>query len=188
MSMPSRNCCAPIKAAGCIMLGSSPVSAASARQLWPTGWRASSCNIPIRQTSRTAPRCSSPPRRLSARRIAARGHADLLVLERQFDLKRERLKSEIVIDDTSEAGQFFARTAGEGGWRICIVDPADDLNIASANALLKLIEEPPSRCLFLLVSHRPGSLLGTIRSRSLRLDLRPLSQSETSAVLTEVGR
>jgi DNA polymerase-3 subunit delta' len=121
-----------------------------------------------------------------ARRIAARGHADLLVLERQFDPKRERLKSEIVIDDTREAGQFFARTAGEGGWRICIVDPADDLNLASANALLKLIEEPPSRCLFLLVSHRPGSLLRTIRSRSLRLDLRPLSESETLGVLKEV--
>ncbi|MFO0993696.1 MAG: DNA polymerase III subunit delta' [Hyphomicrobiales bacterium] len=121
-----------------------------------------------------------------ARRIVSRGHPDLLVLERQFDPKRERLKSEIVIEDAREASEFFSRTAGEGGWRICIVDSADDLNSASANSLLKILEEPPSRCLFLLVSHQPGSLLRTIRSRSLRLDLRPLNSDETLAVVKEV--
>ena len=121
-----------------------------------------------------------------ARRIVSRGHPDLLVLERQFDPKRERLKSEIVIEDAREASEFFSRTAGAGGWRICIVDSADDLNSASANALLKILEEPPARCLFLLISHRPGGLLSTIRSRSLRIDLRPLPDEATSEVLKDV--
>jgi len=121
-----------------------------------------------------------------ARRIAARAHADLLVVERQFDPKRERLKSEIVIEDAREASGFFSRTAGEGGWRVCIVDSADDLNSASANALLKVLEEPPAQCLFLLISHRPGALLRTIRSRSLRLDLGPLTPEETLGVVSEV--
>lgn len=128
-----------------------------------------------------------PPEAAAAKRIVSRGHPDLLVLERQFDPKRERLKSEIVIEDAREASEFFSRTAGEGGWRICIVDSADDLNSASANALLKILEEPPARCLFLLVSHQPGSLLRTIRSRSLRVDLRPLSNDETLSVLKDVS-
>jgi len=128
-----------------------------------------------------------PPEAGVARRIVSRGHPDLLVLERQFDPKRERLKSEIVIEDAREASAFFARTAGEGGWRICIVDSADDLNSASANALLKILEEPPARCLFLLISHRPGALLSTIRSRSLRIDLRPLTGEETLAVIKDVS-
>jgi DNA polymerase-3 subunit delta' len=127
-----------------------------------------------------------PPEAGVARRIVSRGHPDLLVLERQFDPKRERLKTEIVIDDAREASAFFARTAGEGGWRICIVDSADDLNSASANALLKILEEPPARCLFLLISHRPGALLSTIRSRSLRIDLRPLRDEEALGVVKEV--
>ncbi|MBL8895360.1 MAG: DNA polymerase III subunit delta' [Rhizobiales bacterium] len=127
-----------------------------------------------------------PPEASAARRIVSRGHPDLLVLERQFDPKRERLKSEIVIEDARGASEFFSRTAGEGGWRICIVDSADDLNSASANSLLKILEEPPARCLFLLVSHQPGSLLRTIRSRSLRLDMRPLNGDETLAVVKEV--
>jgi DNA polymerase-3 subunit delta' len=128
-----------------------------------------------------------PPESGVARRIISRGHPDLLVLERQFDPKRERLKSEIVIDDAREASAFFARTAGEGGWRICIVDSADDLNTASANALLKILEEPPARCLFLLISHRPGALLSTIRSRSPRIELRPLQDGETLDVIKEVS-
>ncbi|MGE0239823.1 MAG: DNA polymerase III subunit delta' [Parvibaculaceae bacterium] len=118
-----------------------------------------------------------------AHRIAARGHADLFVLERAYDAKNERLKSETAVDDVRRASGFFARTAGEGGWRICIVDAAEDLNPESANALLKILEEPPARSLFILVSHQPGRLLATIRSRCLRLDLNPLSEADTIAVL-----
>ena len=118
-----------------------------------------------------------------AHRIAARGHADLITLERSYDAKAERLKSEIAVDDVRRASAFFGRTAGEGGWRICVVDAAEDLNTESANALLKILEEPPSHSLFVLVSHQPGRLLPTIRSRCLRLDLAPLSQADTVAVV-----
>jgi DNA polymerase-3 subunit delta' len=119
-------------------------------------------------------------------RIAARGHADLFTLERAYDAKNDRLKTEIAVDDVRRASGFFARTAGEGGWRICIVDAAEDLNTESANALLKILEEPPAHSLFMLVSHQPGRLLATIRSRCLRLDLSPLSEADTMAVLDEI--
>ncbi len=118
-----------------------------------------------------------------AHRIAARGHADLFTLERAFDAKAERLKTEIAVDDVRRVSAFFARTAGEGGWRICIVDAAEDLNTESANALLKILEEPPADSLFILVSHQAGRLLPTIRSRCLRLDLAPLSAADTLAVV-----
>lgn len=122
-----------------------------------------------------------------AHRIAARGHADIISLERAYDAKAERLKSEIAVDDVRKASAFFGRTAGEGGWRICIVDAAEDLNTESANALLKILEEPPAHSLFILVSHQAGRLLPTIRSRCLRLDLNPLNDAETNAVLATMG-
>jgi DNA polymerase III subunit delta' len=122
-----------------------------------------------------------------AHRIAARGHADLITLERSFDAKAERLKSEIVVDDVRKASGFVARTAGEGGWRICIVDAAEDLNAESANALLKILEEPPADSLFILVSHQAGRLLPTIRSRCLRLDLSALTEAETIAVVAAMA-
>ncbi len=122
----------------------------------------------------------------TARRIAAGSHPDLLVVERAFDQKNRRLKRDIVVDDARAASNFFAHTAGTGGWRIAIVDSADDLNGESANALLKIIEEPPPRSVFLLVSHRPGTLLRTIRSRCAGLDLQPLSLDDTLAVLREL--
>jgi len=76
---------------------------------------------------------------------------------------------------------FFGSTAGEGGWRICIVDSADELQFPqAANALLRVIEEPPARSLFLLVSHAPGRLLPTIRSRCRQLLLQPLTQEEVT--------
>jgi DNA polymerase-3 subunit delta' len=75
---------------------------------------------------------------------------------------------------------FFGSTAGEGGWRVCIVDSADELNAAGANALLKILEEPPARSLLLLVSHAPGRLLPTIRSRCRRLMLRALAPEDVA--------
>ena len=89
--------------------------------------------------------------------------------------KHKRLKTEIAVDDAREAQGFFGQTAAAGGWRVAIVDPADELNAASANALLKLIEEPPKQSIFLIVCHQPGRLLRTIRSRCLHLPLEPLS-------------
>ncbi len=120
----------------------------------------------------------------AARWIAAQAHPDLFVLERAYDPKAKRLKSEISVESARELLEFFSRTSGAGGWRVAIVDAADDLNRASANALLKMIEEPPPRALLLLVCNHPGRILRTIRSRCARLDLQPLTQVETRAVVT----
>ncbi len=128
-----------------------------------------------------------PPEAPVARRISSGGHADLMVLERPWDEKNKRLKAEISAAGAREVSNFFARTAGEGGWRVCVVDAADDLSKESANAILKTLEEPPSRALFILVSHQPGALLPTIRSRCIRLDLHPLAIADTLTVLEDIA-
>jgi DNA polymerase-3 subunit delta' len=109
------------------------------------------------------------------RRVASGGHADLLTVERAYDPRRRRLRGEIVVDDVREIAAFLRLTPAEGGWRVVIVDGADEMNRNGANALLKILEEPPSRALLLLVAHRPGRLLPTIRSRCRRISLSPLA-------------
>lgn len=116
-------------------------------------------------------------------RIASRGHSDLLVLERPFDSKTKRVREETPVEAARKATSFFSKTAGEGGWRVCIVDAADDMTPSAANALLKILEEPPDRALFILVTHAPGKLLPTIRSRTMRLNLAPLA----SEILAQIG-
>lgn len=118
-----------------------------------------------------------------ARRIAAGSHADLLHLRRPWDEKAKRFKTELPVEEIRRTVSFFGSTAGEGGWRIAIVDSADELNVNSANALLKILEEPPPRSLFLVVAHSPGRLLPTIRSRCRRLDLAPLHPHAIAAAL-----
>jgi DNA polymerase III subunit delta' len=108
------------------------------------------------------------------RRVAAGGHADLLTVERAWDPRRRRLRSEIVVDDAREISAFLRLTPAEGGWRIVVVDGADAMNRNAANALLKILEEPPRRALLLLLAHSPGRLLPTIRSRVRRLAMAPL--------------
>jgi DNA polymerase-3 subunit delta' len=108
------------------------------------------------------------------RRVASGGHADLLTIERGYDPRRRRLRSEIVVDDTREIAAFLRLTAAEGGWRVVVVDGADEMNRNAANALLKILEEPPRQALLLLVAHSPGRLLPTIRSRCRRLPLAAL--------------
>jgi DNA polymerase III subunit delta' len=108
------------------------------------------------------------------RRVAAGGHADLLTVERAYDPRRRRVRGEIVVEDAREITQFFRLTAAEGGWRIVVVDGAEEMNRSAANALLKILEEPPRQALLLLVSHSPGLLLPTIRSRCRRFAVRAL--------------
>jgi DNA polymerase-3 subunit delta' len=112
------------------------------------------------------------------RRIAANAHSDLLALERT-EGDSGKLRTVITVDQVRRLVSFFGSTAGEGGWRVCIVDSADELKYPEgSNALLKMLEEPPARSLFLLVSHAPGRLLPTIRSRCRRLTLKPLGQGD----------
>jgi DNA polymerase III subunit delta' len=117
--------------------------------------------------------------------VHARAHPDLVVLERQLnDAKpKKKLKSEIAVDDARSFIDFFARTSGSGGWRIGLVDAADDLNSESANALLKLVEEPPAKCLILLVCHAPSRVLRTLRSRCRKLPLSALSLDQTAGIV-----
>jgi len=84
----------------------------------------------------------------------------------------------ITVDETRETISFFGSTAAVEGWRVCIVDTVDELNPNAANALLKILEEPPQQSLFLLISHAPARVLPTIQSRCRKLPLRPLSTED----------
>jgi DNA polymerase-3 subunit delta' len=124
-----------------------------------------------------------------ARRIAAQGQGGLLVLERVINEKTGKLFTEIRVEDVRRSIPFFGSTAGEGGWRVAIVDSVDELNAAGANTLLKVLEEPPARALLLLVNNAPGRELPTLRSRCRRLLLRPLEPADVArAVVAAAGR
>jgi DNA polymerase III subunit delta' len=117
------------------------------------------------------------------RRVAAAGHADLLTIERDWDPQRRRRRSEITAEQTREIAGFLHLTAAEEGWRIVIVDGAEEMNRNAANAVLKILEEPPRCSLLLLVSHNPGVLLPTIRSRCRSFRLEPLAPALVTALL-----
>jgi DNA polymerase III subunit delta' len=119
--------------------------------------------------------------------VHARAHPDLVVLERQLNDTRKKLKAEIAVDDARSFIDFFSRTSGSGGWRVGLVDAADDLNSESANALLKLVEEPPAKCLILLVCNAPSRVLRTLRSRCRKLPLSPLSVDETTSIIGKLS-
>ncbi|MEM7222365.1 MAG: DNA polymerase III subunit delta' [Pseudomonadota bacterium] len=123
----------------------------------------------------------------AARRIAAGAHPDLMSVERGYDEKRKRFRNEIVVEDVRAVNGFLRMTPAEGGWRIVVIDSADELNRNAANALLKILEEPPSAALLLLISHAPGRLLATIRSRCCQLPLRPLQETQVEAMLARLA-
>jgi DNA polymerase III subunit delta' len=112
-----------------------------------------------------------------ARHVAAGAHGGLLTLERSLNDKGV-MRTVITVDETRETISFFGSTAAVEGWRVCIVDTVDELNPNAANALLKVLEEPPRQSLFLLVSHAPARVLPTIQSRCRKLALRPLATAE----------
>ncbi len=122
-----------------------------------------------------------------ARKVAALSHPDLVVLRRTPGTDKKGPSSTIAIDSVRRALAVFASTAGAGGYRICIVDSAEDLNVASANALLKVVEEPPPRSIFLIVSHSPGRVMATIRSRCRKLTLGELAPDEIETVVEGLG-
>jgi DNA polymerase-3 subunit delta' len=106
-----------------------------------------------------------------SRQVAGRAHSDLLVLERESDDGKAR--KSIPVDEARELPGFFAKSPGQAAYRVAIIDTADDLGVAAANAVLKTLEEPPERGVLFLVSHSPGALLPTIRSRCRRLVFSP---------------
>jgi DNA polymerase-3 subunit delta' len=122
-----------------------------------------------------------------ARQVRALSHPNLSVLRRTSGTDRKGPSATIPVDAVRKALGMFGSTAADGGYRICIVDSAEDLTTSSANALLKVIEEPPPRSLFLIVSHAPQRLLPTIRSRCRKLLLKPLADAEIRAVVASLG-
>lgn len=114
-----------------------------------------------------------------SRQVAARSHPDLLVLEREGpDGKARKV---IPVDDARRLAEFFSKSPASAPHRVAIVDAADDLNVNAANAILKTLEEPPPRGVLLMISHSPGRLLPTIRSRCRRLAFQPLGIEATAA-------
>ncbi len=116
--------------------------------------------------------------------VAAGAHGGLLTLERTLNDKGV-MRTVITVDETRETISFFGSTAAVEGWRVCIVDTVDELNPNAANALLKILEEPPQQSLFLLVSHAPARVLPTILSRCRKLLLRPLSTDDVIRAAAE---
>jgi DNA polymerase-3 subunit delta' len=119
--------------------------------------------------------------------IAAQSHPNLAVLRRAPATDKKAASTTIPVEAVRKATGLFGSTAADGGYRVCIVDSADDLTASSANALLKLIEEPPPKSIFLVVSHAPQRVLPTIRSRCRRLALRPLGDQDVRRAVASLG-
>jgi DNA polymerase III subunit delta' len=137
---------------------------------------------PAASDMRAATSLAVPSEHPAARRMAAKAHPGLLVIERTPNEKGV-MRQQIAVDDVRRTVTFFGTTAGEGGWRIAIVDAVDELNRFGANALLKVLEEPPARSLLLLVCHSPARLLPTLRSRCCVVNMRPLAQADVASAL-----
>jgi DNA polymerase-3 subunit delta' len=121
-------------------------------------------------------------------KVAGLSHPNLVALRRHRaagakTTPAKALPTKISVDMVRRALDLFASTATDSGWRVCILDSAEDLNANAANALLKVLEEPPPRALFLILSHQPGRLLPTIRSRCRALMLRPLPAEDVARVV-----
>lgn len=122
-----------------------------------------------------------------ARRMAALSESRLFLLRRGPNEKGDALSREITVGEVRKLKSFFALSAADGGRRVAIIDAADDLNVSAANALLKLLEEPPDKVTMLLVAHQPARLLPTIRSRCRVLALAPLAPADLAQALAASG-
>ncbi|WP_425408791.1 DNA polymerase III subunit delta' [Hyphococcus sp.] len=121
------------------------------------------------------------------RLIASNAHPDLFVAERIWDAKKSKYQTDITVDTIRRLTGFLNRTAAEGGARVAIIDTADDMNRNAANALLKVLEEPPQGAVLLLLSASPGRLLPTIRSRCRTIEAPLLEQSQLFRFLSQEG-
>lgn len=117
------------------------------------------------------------------RQVAAAGHPDLMTLEREIDEKTGRRKGGVAVDAVRKVAPFLRMTASQGGWRIVIVDDADTMNRSAQSALLKILEEPPQKALLILITHRLGAMIPTIRSRCRVTNFQPLSRDDFSILL-----
>ncbi len=114
----------------------------------------------------------------AAQRIESLGHGDLFILRRPYDVKTKKLRSEIPVSETRRLRDFFAQKPSEGGWRVCLIDSADELNRNAENGILKTLEEPPDKAIIIMLANMPGRLLPTIESRCIHLPLRGVRDTE----------
>ncbi|WP_455474793.1 DNA polymerase III subunit delta' [Bartonella sp. B30(2025)] len=126
------------------------------------------------------------PNSIIWRQITQGSHPNFLHISRRFDLKTQKFKANISIDDIRDVIHFLNQTVQNNGWRIVIIDSADDMNRNAANAILKTLEEPPAKTLFIIITHSSGQLLPTIRSRCQQISLQPLRNDEVKQVITHV--
>jgi DNA polymerase-3 subunit delta' len=119
--------------------------------------------------------------------VASGAHPNIVFLRRPWDEERKRFRGEITVEEVRRAIAFLGSTAAGGRWRVVIVDPADDLNANAANALLKSLEEPPARTVFLVLANAPRRLLATLRSRCLPLAVPALTADAALAALERLG-
>ena len=122
-----------------------------------------------------------------SRRLAALSEPRLFLLRRAYDEKKAKMPDIISVDEVRKMKSFFALSAADGGRRVAIIDAVDEMNPSAANALLKLLEEPPKAVTLLLISHQPARLLPTIRSRCRELRLGALTPEDLSEALTLAG-
>ncbi|MBN9314494.1 MAG: AAA family ATPase [Devosia sp.] len=122
-----------------------------------------------------------------AAQVAAGAYPNLFVMRKAPRDTGKGYYTAIRVEEVRRFIEEMRMTRGRAGHRIAIVDPIDDCNASSANALLKILEEPPADTTFLLVSHRPGSLLPTIKSRCFQVALRPVADADVRAVLERAG-
>ena len=127
----------------------------------------------------------TPPDHPALPRILAGSEPALCVLRRSYDEKRKRFKQNITVDDVRSLKSFFGLSAADGGARVVIIDAADDMTGSAANALLKMLEEPPKNAFLFLISHQPAALLPTLRSRCRELRLSALSHDMMQQALTQ---
>jgi DNA polymerase-3 subunit delta' len=121
------------------------------------------------------------------RRVSASSHTDLLCLSPAYDAKKHVEKSTISVDESRKVPDFLSLTPAEGLWRVVIIDAVDQLTNAAANALLKILEEPPARAMLFLICHQPAAILPTIRSRCRLLKLSAPDESEFAEILNHIA-
>jgi DNA polymerase-3 subunit delta' len=120
--------------------------------------------------------------------VASGGHPDLLTIERPLDERKGTVKNNLDVDTARKVTPFLRKTASDGGWRVVIVDDADTMNRNAQNALLKILEEPPKNTLLILICHRLGHMIPTIRSRCRVVDFAPLSKDHLNDLMQkEIG-
>jgi DNA polymerase-3 subunit delta' len=120
------------------------------------------------------------------RQIAMGAHPSVLHLTRPTNERTKGFKTVVTVDEIRKVNRFLSMTSHDGGWRVVIVDAADDMNRNAANALLKNLEEPPAKTVFVLIAHSRGALLPTIRSRAQIVRLQPLSEPDLLSALGQI--